>query len=162
MQIDFRYSTTSALFLGRHIETHHWRESNVAISIAVVSASLETVFSSHFASSRRFSPTITLQFPPLPIMRFTGFLLAAAAHGALAAPQGPSEPVFSCGTPKPSAEHRKMMEKFATDEAAFAASGNITARQVITVDTYFHVVASRNSVLSGLLSVRIPAGPLLL
>lgn len=36
-------------------------------------------------------------------MRFPAFVLAAAA-GALAAPEGPRQPVFSCGTPRPDAD----------------------------------------------------------
>lgn len=82
-------------------------------------------------------------------MRFAAFVLAAAA-GALAAPEGPRQPVFSCGAPRPDAAHLKQTRKL---EAAFSASGNITARQVFTVDTYFHVVATGNALSGGLLTV---------
>ena len=92
-------------------------------------------------------------------MRFTALVLAAAAHSALAVPHGPDGHVFSCAAPKPDAEHLKMTEQLAGDEAAAAAAGNITARQVINVDTYFHVVISGDGVPSGHITVRILAGP---
>ncbi|KAG7294473.1 hypothetical protein NEMBOFW57_004547 [Staphylotrichum longicolle] len=91
-------------------------------------------------------------------MRFAAFVLTAAA-GALAAPEGPPQPIFSCGAPRPDAAHLKQTQKLADEEAAFAASGNITTRQVITVDTYFHVVATGNALIGGLLSIGPDASP---
>ncbi|KAL2258477.1 hypothetical protein VTK26DRAFT_8200 [Humicola hyalothermophila] len=87
-------------------------------------------------------------------MRFTPFALAAAAaQGALARP---SNPVFGCGAPEPTEEHIKISQQFAIDEAnallAKAASGNYTTQDVITVDTYFHVVASSTSLSGGYLT----------
>ncbi|KAK4034306.1 metalloprotease [Parachaetomium inaequale] len=88
-------------------------------------------------------------------MRFTPFALAAAAaSGALAAPQREVRPAgrgFGCGAPEPDAEHIKISQQFAAQEAQarVAASGNFTIQAVTTVDTYFHVVAASTSVSGG-------------
>ncbi|KAK4235206.1 metalloprotease MEP1-like protein [Achaetomium macrosporum] len=84
-------------------------------------------------------------------MRFTPFALAAAAaHNAFAAPSlRPAERPFSCGAPEPDAEHIKISQKFAAQEAAALAAGNFSIQAVTTVDVYFHVVASSTSLSDG-------------
>jgi hypothetical protein len=93
-------------------------------------------------------------------MRFTLAFAAAAAHSALAIPAKPSGRGFGCGAPEPDAEHIKISQKFAQQEAAFAASGNFSIQAVTTVDTYFHVVASSTSLSGGYLTVSQPHFPL--
>ena len=93
-------------------------------------------------------------------MRFTPIALAAAAaQGALARPSNPAK-AFTCGAPEPDAEHIKISQKFAIQEAqAFAIaaeSGNFTTQAVTTVDTYFHVVASSTSLSGGYVTVSHP------
>jgi hypothetical protein len=92
-------------------------------------------------------------------MRFTGFAFAlAAAHGALAAPSNPSRG-FGCGAPEPDAEHIRVSQQFAAQEAAFVASGNRSIQAITTVDTYFHVVASSTSLSGGYVTVWTPFFP---
>jgi hypothetical protein len=87
-------------------------------------------------------------------MRFTPFALAVtAAQGVLAIPSRPSGRGFQCGAPEPHAEHIKISEKFAAQEAAAAAAGKFAIEAVTTVDTYFHVVASSTSLSDGYLTV---------
>lgn len=92
-------------------------------------------------------------------MRFTPLALAAAAaHSVLAAPPREPRPLpgtrgFGCGAPEPHDEHIKISQKFAAEEAAFAASGNISIQAVTTVETYFHVVAASKSVSGGYITV---------
>ncbi|KAL2158250.1 hypothetical protein VTH06DRAFT_4570 [Thermothelomyces fergusii] len=87
-------------------------------------------------------------------MRFTPIALAAAAvHGVVAAPQretrpAPSSGTFACGAPEPDAEHIRISQQFAAQEAELLASGNLTTQATISVDVYFHVVA-RSTSLSG-------------
>ena len=93
-------------------------------------------------------------------MWFTRFTLTlAAAHGALAAPSRPAARGFGCGAPDPDAEHIKISQAFAAQEAAFSASGNLTTQAVTTIDTYFPVVASSTSLSGGYLTVRPPQPP---
>ncbi|KAL2152737.1 hypothetical protein VTH82DRAFT_5922 [Thermothelomyces myriococcoides] len=88
-------------------------------------------------------------------MRFTPIALAAAAvHGVVAAPQrevrpAPGEQVFSCGAPEPDAEHIKISQQFAAQEAELLASGNLTTQATINVDLYFHVVATSTDLSGG-------------
>ncbi|KAL2145835.1 hypothetical protein VTI28DRAFT_6132 [Corynascus sepedonium] len=86
-------------------------------------------------------------------MRFTPFALAAAAiHGVAAAPSRetrPAERGFACGAPEPDAEHIKISQQFAAQEAALLASGNLTVKATTTVDVYFHVVAKSTSLSGG-------------
>ena len=87
-------------------------------------------------------------------MRFAPFVLAAtAAHGVLAIPSRPSGRGFQCGAPEPHAEHIRISEKFAAQEAAAAAAGSFAAEAVTTIDTYFHVVASSTALSDGYLTV---------
>lgn len=86
-------------------------------------------------------------------MRFTPFALAVAAHGALAIPSKPSGRGFGCGAPEPHAEHIKISQKFAQQEAEFAASGNFSIQAVTNVDVYFHVVASSTALSGGYVTV---------
>jgi hypothetical protein len=86
-------------------------------------------------------------------MRFTPFALAAAAHSALAIPSKPSGRGFGCGAPEPDAEHIKISQKFAAEEAAVAAAGNFAIQAVTNVDVYFHVVASSTSLSGGYVTV---------
>lgn len=91
-------------------------------------------------------------------MRFTPFALAAAAiHGVAAAPSRetrPTERGFACGAPEPDAEHIKISQQFAAQEAALLASGNLTVKATTTVDVYFHVVAKSTSLSGGYVTVR--------
>lgn len=94
-------------------------------------------------------------------MRFTPIALAAAAvHGVVAAPQrevrpAPGEQVFSCGAPEPDAEHIKISQQFAAQEAELLASGNLTTQATINVDLYFHVVATSTDLSGGYIPVRL-------
>jgi len=56
---------------------------------------------------------------------------------------------FGCGTDQPSREHLQITQALAAEEAAFAASGNVTARATVNVDVYFHVIASSSSLSGG-------------
>jgi len=97
-------------------------------------------------------------------MRFTPFALAAAAiHGVAAAPSRetrPAERGFACGAPEPDAEHIKISQQFAAQEAALLASGNLTVKATTTVDVYFHVVAKSTSLSGGYVTVRTALLPL--
>ncbi|TDZ24962.1 Extracellular metalloprotease [Colletotrichum sidae] len=68
--------------------------------------------------------------------------LAAIASAAVA-PVGR----FGCATEEPSAEHLEISKKLAEEEAANA--GNFTLLATINVPTYFHVVASSQTVANG-------------
>lgn len=90
-------------------------------------------------------------------MRLAPLALAAAAvHAAVAAPSGRE---FGCGAPEPDPEHIEISKQFAVQEAAALAAGNFSAMATITVDTYFHVVASSTSLSGGYLTVRFPEEP---
>ncbi|KAH6641835.1 hypothetical protein F5144DRAFT_591006 [Chaetomium tenue] len=82
-------------------------------------------------------------------MRFTPFALAlAAAQGAIAAPSRETKPIsrgFGCGAPEPDAEHIRVSQQFAAQEASLRASGNFSIQATVTVDTYFHVVHRSSS-----------------
>lgn len=82
-------------------------------------------------------------------MRFTPFALAlAAAQGAIAAPSRETKPIsrgFGCGAPEPDAEHIRISQKFAAQEASLRASGNFSIQATVTVDAYFHVVHRSSS-----------------
>ena len=64
-----------------------------------------------------------------------------------------------CGAPKPSAEHLKMSAQLAQIEQAARLSGEVSTQAVISVDTYFHVVATSTSASDGYLTVS-PTFPL--
>ena len=82
-------------------------------------------------------------------MRFTPFALAlAAAQGTLAAPSRETKPIgrcFGCGSPEPDAEHIRVSQQFAAQEASLRATGNFSIQATVTVDTYFHVVYGSSS-----------------
>lgn len=86
-------------------------------------------------------------------MQIRSLLLAGvAASGALA------ERI--CGAPEPSAEQLAIANSFAVQEAMALAAGNLTERATITVNTYFHVLASSTSVSGGYLSASTIASQL--
>ncbi len=88
-------------------------------------------------------------------MRFTPLALAVtAASGALAIPSKPSGRGFQCGAPEPHAEHVRISNKFAAEEAQRAAAGDFAIQAVTTVDVYFHVVASSTALSDGYVTVR--------
>jgi hypothetical protein len=78
-------------------------------------------------------------------------LLATTASAAVA---GAKAKVFNCGTKEPSAEHIQISQHFAAQEKEFAASGNFSIAATISVDVYFHVVASSTAVADGYVTVR--------
>ncbi|KAL2118670.1 hypothetical protein VTJ04DRAFT_8330 [Mycothermus thermophilus] len=84
-------------------------------------------------------------------MRFTALAFAAAAaRGVFAAPRpDDSRSTFGCAAPEPDAEHRRISQMFAAQEAEVVASGNFTMMATVTIDTYFHVVASSTSLSGG-------------
>ena len=84
-------------------------------------------------------------------MHLSTFLLPAFCT-ALASAAATPRP-FSCGTHEPSPEHVKISQKFAQQEAEFAASGNFSILATINVDVYFHVVASSTSLSGGYVTV---------
>ncbi|GKT56254.1 metalloprotease 1 [Colletotrichum tofieldiae] len=73
--------------------------------------------------------------------------LAAMASAAVTGERGR----FGCGTHDPSPEHIEISKKLAEEEAANATSGNfrLAAAATINVPTYFHVVASSQTVANG-------------
>ncbi|KAK1968612.1 extracellular metalloprotease [Colletotrichum sublineola] len=73
--------------------------------------------------------------------------LAAVASAAVAGDRGG----FGCGTHDPTPEHIEISKKLAEEEALNATLGNfgVAAAATITVPTYFHVVASSQSVANG-------------
>jgi hypothetical protein len=91
-------------------------------------------------------------------MRFTALAFAAAAaRGVFAAPRpDDSRSTFGCAAPEPDAEHRRISQMFAAQEAEVAASGNFTMMATVTIDTYFHVVASSTSLSGGYVTVCPP------
>jgi hypothetical protein len=82
-------------------------------------------------------------------------LLASTVSAAVA---GTKHKVFSCGTKEPSAEHIKISQKFAAQEKEFAAAGGLSTAATISVDVYFHVVASSTAEADGYVTVR-PTSP---
>jgi hypothetical protein len=94
-------------------------------------------------------------------MRFTPFALAvAAAQGAMAAPSRETKPIsrgFGCGAPEPDAEHIRISQKFAAEEAQFRAAGNFSIQATVNVDAYFHVVyaSSRDDVSDSVLQSQL-------
>jgi hypothetical protein len=94
-------------------------------------------------------------------MRFTSFALAvAAAQGAIAAPQRETKPIsrgFGCGAPEPDAEHIRVSQQFAEQEASRRMAGNFSIQATVNVDTYFHVVSasSRDDVSDSVLNEQL-------
>ena len=87
-------------------------------------------------------------------MRFTPFaLVAGLAQTAFAAPSARG---FACGAPEPDAEHIRISQKFAAQEAAALASGAFSIQATIAVDTYFHVVSTSSTLSGGNVPVRRP------
>ncbi|GAB1315232.1 Extracellular metalloprotease [Madurella fahalii] len=84
-------------------------------------------------------------------MRFTPLALAAvAAQSVFAAPRQLRD--FGCAAPEPDAEHIKISQGFAAQEAAAAASGNFSIQTTTTIETYFHVVAASDTLEGGYLT----------
>ncbi|KAK2043333.1 extracellular metalloprotease [Colletotrichum somersetense] len=83
-------------------------------------------------------------------MQITFTLVSALASMASAAVAG-ERGGFGCGTHDPTPEHIEISKKLAQEEAANATLGNfgLTAAATITVPTYFHVVASSQTVANG-------------
>lgn len=97
-------------------------------------------------------------------MRFELLALAATAAGVLASPS--RETLIStnrafarkCGTPDPSPHHRAMSAQFAAAEAERSRAQPPTkvaaaAQEMITVETYFHVVAASEDAEGGWVNV---------
>lgn len=83
-------------------------------------------------------------------------VLLPALFAALASAAATPKP-FGCGTSEPSADHVKISQKFAAQEKEFAASGGLSIMATISVDVYFHVVASSTTVANGYITVCSPA-----
>lgn len=85
-------------------------------------------------------------------MKTTSFLLSAlAAVGVIAQRQ--------CGAPEPTTEQIESAKSLFKVESAARLAGNATSLAAdITVNTYFHVVASARTTAGGYLTVNIPHG----
>ncbi|GKT97432.1 metalloprotease 1 [Colletotrichum tofieldiae] len=83
--------------------------------------------------------------------------LAAMASAAVTGERGR----FGCGTHDPSPEHIEISKKLAEEEAANATSGNfrLAAAATINVPTYFHVVASSQTVANGYITTTRTVNP---
>lgn len=92
-------------------------------------------------------------------MRFTPLALAAiAVQSVSAAPRQLRG--FGCAAPEPDAEHIKISQGFAAQEAAAAAAAaaarnfrNFSNQSTTIIETYFHVVAESTSLEGGYLPV---------
>ncbi|OLN86652.1 Extracellular metalloprotease-like protein 1 [Colletotrichum chlorophyti] len=85
-------------------------------------------------------------------------LLAALAAAASAAVT--PTPRFGCGTHDPTPEHIEISQKFAEEEKIAAESGEMSLQATINVPTYFHVVASSQTVANGYLTDKMLADQL--
>lgn len=56
---------------------------------------------------------------------------------------------FGCGAPEPTQEQLQVAEAFSVIEAEQAGNSTLVARQALTVDVYFHVVAASTSLSDG-------------
>ncbi|OHE91141.1 metalloprotease, partial [Colletotrichum orchidophilum] len=111
--------------------------SSLAIKVLLLSStSLSPLLSNSFISS---------QAPGSLIMQVKLALVAALAASVSAAVT--PTPRFGCATEEPSAEHFEISKKLAENEAANA--GNFSLLATITVPTYFHIVASSQTVANG-------------
>lgn len=81
-------------------------------------------------------------------------LAFVAALAAVVSAAVTPTPRFGCSTHDPSPEHIEISKKLAEEEAANAGNFSLMAAATITVDTYFHVVASSQTVANGYLTVR--------
>ncbi|EFQ31142.1 metalloprotease [Colletotrichum graminicola] len=81
-------------------------------------------------------------------MQVTFTLVAALAGMASAAVAG-ERGSFGCATHEPTLEHIEISKKLAEEEATNATLFGLAAAATITVPTYFHVVASSQTVANG-------------
>ncbi|KAM0321802.1 hypothetical protein ACHAQA_009899 [Verticillium albo-atrum] len=89
-------------------------------------------------------------------MLFKGLFVAVAAvagvSGHVVQREADAPRNFGCATSEPSAEHIGMSKVLAAQEARVLESGNLTARALINVNVYFHVVAASQTVANGYLT----------
>ena len=88
-------------------------------------------------------------------MHVKSALLSALAASSTMAAVAPK--LFSCGTPEPSEEHKKLSLALATQEKEMALASNdtFTTMATISVDVYFHVVAASTALSDGYVTVSL-------